>query len=131
MEAHHSEDMYSFQVKQFHSLLMDLHRDLLDYQGEIMSDQLQRKLSPFEMWDMSIKHHDFVWLRKLSELIVLIDETMEEGKIEKQFVSFLKFEVKGIFFSEEVSDFKARLTMALDRRPELHFLTGRLRRLIS
>lgn len=112
---------------------MDLHKDLLDYQGELASEHHQRNLSSFEIWDLSIKDKDFIWLRKLSELIIIIDEAVEEGRIEKQFTSWLEREVRAIFFSEDEAflQFKSKLSVALAKRPELHFLVGRLKRLVG
>lgn len=116
-------------VKQFHSILLDLHKDLLDYQGEILSNLFERKLSPYELWDLSLKSEQFSWLRKISELIVIMDETIDQDEIEIEFVNWLKKEVKEIFYNDPETEFRLRLANALEKRPDLHFLLGRMKKL--
>lgn len=118
-------------VKQFHSILLDLHKDLLDYQGEILSNLFERKLSPYELWDLSLKAEQFAWLRKISELIVIMDETLDQDEIENDFVIWLKKEVKEIFYSDPETEFRLRLASALEKRPDLHFLLGKMKKLTN
>lgn len=117
-------------IGQFHYLLMELHKDLLNYQGELASQKKGKALSSFELWDLSIRDQDFQWLRKLSEIIVIIDEAREATQLSEHFLPWLRKEVNELFFLNMDTDFRTRLGSALEKRSELYFLVGRMRRLL-
>jgi hypothetical protein len=117
-------------IGQFHYLLMELHKDLLSYQGEMASQNKGKILTSFELWDLSIRDQEFQWLRRLSEIIVIIDEAREVTQVSEHFLPWLRKEIDELFFKNMDSEFRTRLQTALEKRSDLYFLVGRMRRLL-
>lgn len=57
--------------------LLKLHKALLDSERQIYEHDIARINSPSEFLNLLLQDPHFAWLRELSQLVVLIDETLE------------------------------------------------------
>lgn len=116
-----------------HQHLYDLHKTLLHFQGHRMEDKLERKLGPYDLWHLSLNDENFVWLRKISEIIVEMDELSETNTQDPQLFSKIQKDLKELFFSakEDKSDFRERLDLALEKEPQIHHQIGQLKGLLQ
>ncbi len=59
--------------------LLHLHKRLLRSEAALYERDVQRIASSGQLLDLVLNHPAFAWLRELSQLIVLIDETIDSG----------------------------------------------------
>lgn len=96
---------------------LKLHKALLDFQKSAAEAQLKKPLTPHEVLHLTISHPDFAWLRKLSTLIVRIDETTDDKDADLEtFKKALSEELKSLFSdNDQEADFKSRLKTATEK----------------
>ena len=107
--------------------LLDLHKKLLHFQGKIAEQEFGRSLTPYELWNLSANDRTFNWLRKLSELIVLIDEKMDNEEAHDDFQLWVKREIRMLMNLDENGDFQKNLMEAIEKSPQLQFEISKLR----
>jgi hypothetical protein len=57
--------------------MLKLHKVLLDSERELYDRDIARITSPSQLLGLVLEDPHFAWLRELSQLIVLVDETLE------------------------------------------------------
>ncbi|WP_408098826.1 hypothetical protein ACJVC5_07890 [Peredibacter sp. HCB2-198] len=116
-----------------HQQLLELHKTLLQYQGRIMEVKLEKHLGPYDLWHLSLNDENFVWLRKISEIIVEMDELNEAKDKDPQIFTKIRGDLKNLFFPLEKgsSDFDTRLTEALEKDPHICLQMGKLKGLLG
>ncbi len=114
-------------------LLLRVHKSLLQYQKEKYEAQNEKSLSPYDTLHLSMSHEDFDWLKKITSLVVRMDESLddEHAVIADIHQSVLR-EVHSLFDeSETYADFKSKLKVAQSRDPMLVVQVLELKRKIS
>ncbi|MEZ4816134.1 MAG: hypothetical protein R3A80_13185 [Bdellovibrionota bacterium] len=113
--------------------LLNLHKLLLNFQKQNMESLSGKELSPHELLGMLMSHADFVWLRKLSTLIVRIDETVDDKKDLLESTSDeLLSALRDLFIVEEKeTEFKMRLNIALKKDNQLSLEVERFKKSIT
>lgn len=117
--------------KEFREVLASFHKSLLEYQARVFEKQEERSLSPFDLWHLSSNHPTFSWLRKISEVIVLLDENLEKEETSETFKKWINSELKLLTDVSQDGDFQVRLRKSLENKPELQFELSRLRSFIQ
>ena len=81
------------QWKNFRDELLNLHKILLEFERRQYEGRHGKVASPGVMLGLVMENASFAWLRKISELIVAIDELLESKKpvSPQKFTSLLKF----------------------------------------
>jgi hypothetical protein len=64
------------QLKAIRTVLMVLHKKLLDSERDLYEARHGRIASPNEFLELALSHEEFDWLRTFSKLIVEIDEAI-------------------------------------------------------
>lgn len=116
-----------------HQHLYGLHKSLLQVQSQEMEKILDKKLGPFDLWHLSLNDENFVWLRKISEIIVEMDELSEAKEQDPTLYTKIKTDLKNLFFPDVKgqSDFDTRLTAALEKEPQIHHQMGQLKAILQ
>lgn len=70
--------MLKEKMNQLSRLLMALHRTLLHYEKDLHEKREQRSFTPHEMLHLSLNDPHFEWLRRISDLIVLLDTRVDD-----------------------------------------------------
>ena len=114
-------------------LLLRIHKSLLNYQKEKYEAQNEKSLSPYEMLHLSMSHEDFDWLKKITSLVVRMDESLDdEQAVIADIHQSVLIEVHSLFDeSETYADFKAKLKVAQSRDPMLVVQVLELKKKIS
>lgn len=114
-------------------LLLRIHKSLLNYQKEKYEAQNEKSLSPYEMLHLSMSHEDFDWLKKITSLVVRMDESLDdEHAVIEDIHQAVLLEVHSLFDeSETYADFKAKLKVAQSRDPMLVVQVLELKKKIS
>lgn len=63
-------------LRDLHGKLLHLHRMLLEIE-RIAYEQVRGRVSSGELLQLALDHEQFAWLRRISELIVQIDEMLQ------------------------------------------------------
>ena len=102
-------------------LLLRVHKTLLHFQKEIYEAKHEQILSPYDTLHLSMSHEDFDWLKKITGLIVRMDESLDdEHTVLADLHQSVLTEVHSLFDESEVyADFKAKLNVAQSRDPML------------
>lgn len=114
-------------------LLLRIHKSLLQYQKEKYEAQNEKSLSPYDTLHLSMSHEDFDWLKKITSLVVRMDESLddEHAVIADIHQSVLR-EVHSLFDeSETYADFKSKLKIAQSRDPMIGVQVLELKKKIS
>lgn len=98
------------QLLSLHKLLMNTERAAYEKEGNVIS-------SPMQFLQLLMEDERFAWLRKLSQLVVVIDETMEEKPpVTEERMDALVDEAKHLLTgSEEPGSFAMRYAEARER----------------
>lgn len=103
-------------------LLLRLHKSLLQFQKEKHEASEDKNLSAYDVLHLSLTHPDFEWLRKISGLVVRIDEALDDkalviAELHRSAIT----EIHSMFFedSDDFADFKSNLTLAQSKDPLL------------
>ena len=114
-------------------LLLRIHKSLLNYQKEKYEAQNEKSLSPYEMLHLSMSHEDFDWLKKITSLVVRMDESLDdEQAVIADIHQAVLLEVHSLFDESEIyADFKAKLKVAQSRDPMLVVQVLELKKKIS
>lgn len=119
-------------MKETYNNLKEIHKSLLDFQGQALEKIWERKLGPYDLWHLSLNDSNFSWLRRISELMALIDEEDEKEAPNENFPEFVKHELTNLFFDKTYDqDFQMRLDMALAKDPTLYLLMVNLKQSIE
>ncbi|WP_204150393.1 hypothetical protein [Leptolyngbya sp. CCY15150] len=102
--------------------LLHLHKLLLDTE-RIRYEQVRGQVSKGELLQLVINHDQFAWLRRLSELIVQIDEVIHSDEpITSEAIAALMADVRILLTPDEAgNDFAVRYDAALQRNPDVVF----------
>lgn len=114
-------------------LLLRIHKSLLNYQKEKYEAQNEKSLSPYDLLHLSMSHEDFDWLKKITSLVVRMDESLDdEQAVIADIHQSVLLEVHSLFDeSETYADFKAKLKVAQSRDPMLVVQVLELKKKIS
>ncbi len=102
-------------------LLLRVHKSLLQFQKEKYEAQNEKTLSPYDVLHLSMSHEDFDWLKKITSLVVRMDESLDDdATIITDLHRSVVTEVHSLFDdSKEYADFKSKLMVAQSRDPML------------
>lgn len=102
-------------------LLLRVHKSLLYFQKEKYEAQHEQVLSPYDTLHLSMSHQDFDWLKKITSLVVRMDESLEDDKtVLADLHQAVLTEVHSLFDESEIyADFKTKLKLAQSRDPML------------
>jgi len=120
-------------LKALSPLLLSLHKLLLDAEREEYEKVFGKVSSSGQMLKLVIEDPWFNWLRKLSEIIALIDETLESKTpiTEKVAQEFLIATKQLLTPTEEGEGFGKEYFDALQRDPDVIFKHAEISKLIS
>jgi len=116
-------------VKEIRNSLYQIHKCLLDYQANLTSIKLERRLTPYDLWQFSVDHEDFDWLKKISALIVVMDEEMDSSEeLADDVFNPMVNEITSLFFSPLDKDisFYEKVSVAKETGPTLLMALGEL-----
>ncbi len=102
-------------------LLLRVHKSLLQFQKEKYEAQNEKSLTPYDVLHLSMSHEDFDWLRKITSLVVRMDESLDdETTILEDLHRSVLTEVHSLFDESDLySDFKSKLKIAQSQDPML------------
>ncbi|AZZ36078.1 hypothetical protein CIK05_04485 [Bdellovibrio sp. qaytius] len=102
-------------------LLLRVHKSLLQYQKEKYEAQHEQILNPYDTLHLSMSHEDFDWLRKITSLVVRMDESLDdEATVIADLHQSVLTEVHSLFDESDLyADFKSKVNMAQSRDPML------------
>lgn len=102
-------------------LLLRVHKSLLQFQKEKYEAQNDKQLSPYDVLHLSMSHEDFDWLKKITSLVVRMDESLDdENTVVAELHQSVLTEVHSLFDQSEMyADFKSKLMVAQSRDPVL------------
>lgn len=102
-------------------LLLRVHKSLLQFQKEKYEALHEQILSPYDTLHLSMSHEDFDWLKKITSLVVRMDESLDDDKtILADLHQSVLTEVHSLFDESDIyADFKSKLKLAQSRDPML------------
>ena len=102
-------------------LLLRVHKSLLQFQKEKYEAQNEKTLSPYDVLHLSMSHEDFDWLKKITSLVVRMDESLDdENTVLADLHRSVLTEVHSLFDESDMyADFKSKLNVAQSRDPML------------
>ena len=105
-------------LNRLHAALLRLHKILLDDE-RAAHEQVHGRVPPGRMLQLVINEPQFAWLRRISELIVQIDETVEseEPDSETRAGELLK-QIRALLAADSDSEFARKYRDALQRLPD-------------
>lgn len=100
--------------------LLRLHKLLLDTEC-VTYEQMRGKISKGELLQLVINHEEFAWLRRLSELIVQIDELLHADEpVMAEAIAALVTDVRTLLTPDEFgNDFAMKYDAAFQRNPDV------------
>jgi hypothetical protein len=93
-------------------LLLNLHKELLDFEREHYEKKNGPISSNNEYFVLVVNHEDFQWLRKLSELIALLDEESEQMEIDINKIKEILADLKTMLSADDQSEFSLKYKLA-------------------
>ena len=111
--------------------LMALHKSLLHFEAHLQEVKQERKFTPHEMLHLSLNDPSFSWLKKISDLIVQIDENVDDKEViitEKDFLNFAQ-EANDVFFPKGPAshEFHGKIMQAVTAHSEIMLQLSMLR----
>ncbi|MFB8788473.1 MAG: hypothetical protein U7123_06395 [Potamolinea sp.] len=105
-------------LRDLRNKLLQLHRMLLETE-RITYEQIQGRVSNTELLQLAIEHEQFAWLRRISELIVQIDQMLQadEPLSLEDFQNLISGARMLLVPSEEGHGFAKKYYNALQREP--------------
>jgi hypothetical protein len=99
---------------------MALHKSLVDLEKESY-ERIHGRVSPVDFLNLLLQNPDYAWLRKISELIVWLDEILDpkEMTAEIETKNVLEQARKLLTPSELGEDFERKYHDALQRNPDV------------
>lgn len=94
--------------------LLAIHKALLDLERANYEGKNGPISNNHEYFSLVVNHEDFQWLRKLSEIIALIDEESEQDPIDLKKVKELLNNLKDILAENKNDEFSLRYNFALN-----------------
>lgn len=115
------------------NILLDLHKALLDRQKELYEQEFGPLATPNEYFNLVLNHGNFEWLRRMSGLIVNIDEALAKRSTADSGVAMeLIREVNAIIVRDENgSDFQKKYTQAFEDYPDVTIAHIKLTRILD
>lgn len=112
-------------------ILIALHRSLLHFEAHLQEEKQERKFTPSEMLHLSLNDTSFAWLKKISDLIVQIDENVDDKEVvitEKEFLGFIH-EAHEVFFPKGPTsqEFHEKIMAAVTAHSEIMLQLSMLR----
>lgn len=100
--------------------LLRLHKLLLDAECAVY-EQSQGKVSKGELLQLVINHSQFAWLRRLSELIVQIDDLLHADEpVTPETIATLIADIRILLTPDELgNDFSMKYDAAFQRHPDV------------
>lgn len=77
MESNLTQTEYLEKLRNMRDALLDLHKELLEYQKRIYEATESKIANPAQYYDLVVNNASFAWLRTLSALVISIDEVLE------------------------------------------------------
>ena len=103
-------------VRALRPALLRLHKSLLDYERGAYEKSQGRSVTPGELVRLAMFDPWFSWLRRISEMIVRIDELLENEDARMADASTIFEEARSLFRpGAEGSEFQARYKAALQK----------------
>lgn len=106
-------------LQQLHAALLNLHKVLLDDERAAY-ERDHGRIAPAKMLQLVISDSQFAWLRRISELIIQIDELLESDEPDgASRVSDLLAQIRTLLLAPNPDDeFGRKYTPALQRLPD-------------
>ncbi|MDE2476614.1 MAG: hypothetical protein KGO48_16290 [Alphaproteobacteria bacterium] len=106
-------------LQQIHAALLNLHKVLLDDE-RAGYERDHGRIAPAKMLQLVIGDAQFAWLRRISELIVQIDELTESAEPDRaSHASDLLAQIRGLLLAPNPEDeFGRKYTASLQRLPD-------------
>ena len=100
--------------------LLRLHKLLLDTE-RITYEQVRGQVSSGEMLQLAINHNQFVWLHRLSKLIMQIDVLLDADEpITSEAISVLFTDIRTLLTPDQLGDdFALKYDAAFQRNPDV------------
>lgn len=126
----HSSGMKE-KMTELSKILMALHKSLLHFEAHLQEVKQERKFTPHEMLHLSLNDPSFAWLKKISDLIVQIDESVDDKEVpvtEEMFVNYIT-EAHEVFFPKGPAshDFHGKIMQAVASHSEIMLQLSALR----
>lgn len=101
--------------------LLTLHKTLVDWERDSYEQAQGQQLRSVDFLTLLMQHPDFAWLRKISELIVWIDEVLDpkEQTAEVEKKNVFDHARKLLNPAELGEDFERKYQDALQRNPDV------------
>ena len=93
-------------------LLLSLHKSLLDIERVHYEKKNGEISNNHEYFSLVVNHDDFQWLRKLSEIIALIDEEAEQSDINLDKIKELSADLRDILSADDETEFSLKYQLA-------------------
>ena len=105
------------ELKELSETLLKVHKILLNFQTETYETLHAKKLTVYEVFNLTLQHPDFQWLRSLSKIAVEIDGGVAKAKTDLTALdAHVKAELRDLFMSEgKELDFKNKIQMASEK----------------
>lgn len=102
-------------------LLLRIHKTLLQFQKDKHEAKNEVTLTPYDTLHLSMSHEDFDWLRKITNLVVRMDEALDDEKtVLADLHQSVLTEAHSLFDESDIfPDFKKNLKLAQSRDPML------------
>jgi len=115
------------------NILLDLHKALLDRQKELHEQEFGPLATPNEYFNLVLNHASFEWLRRMSGLIVNIDEALSrKSTADFAIAEELVREVHEIIVrNESGTDFQKKYAQAFEDYPDVTIAHIKLTRILD
>ena len=120
-ESSPERDSIRSSLEEFHSVLLKLHKALLDSEKIVYEKHVGPIQSPNHFFQLLTNDPYFAWLRPISQLIVAIDETLDEKEplTNESVDSLMRQSVFLLVPAQSTGDFAERYVAALQRDPRV------------
>lgn len=106
--------------------LLNIHKALLDLERANYESKNGPISNNHEYFSLVVNHEDFQWLRKLSEMIALVDEESEQDPIDIKKVKELLSDLQDLLTENENDEFSLRYNFALNNYKNVFVLNCEL-----
>lgn len=113
------------------SKLLELHKELLNFQTQLVEAADGRKYASFDLWNLTTQDPRFAWLRALSSLIVDIDTSVSAKDPAKAATPDSLLQRAKDLFNTTDSDFARNYSTALQANPYLTIYDVDIRKVLQ
>lgn len=109
------------QLRAVRTVLLSLHKTLLDFEREAYERERGKISNSYEFLNLVMSDPWFAWLRRLSELIVEIDELLASREAPKEITGAALISQSGILLTplESGDEFQRKYFTAMQQSPEV------------